>query len=643
MPELSNELREACGGVRLRAIVLGLLLVPVNAIWLIQVEAIEYAGQPSTISLFPNVIFQLVVLLTLNAIVKQFAPRAALWPAELLIIYVILCLGTVLASHDMIQVITGAMSAAFYYDTPENNWANRVHPVLPRLFTVVDVDAVRNFYEGNSTLYTWGNFWPWVMPVLAWCAFLTVIIFVMICINVIVRKEWLEYERLTFPIVTLPIEITTNARSVFTNRLTWIGFGIASFLCILSGLNQVWPNVYALQTTPWDLTFLIQQPPWSAIGWLRIAFYPSVIGLSFFMPTDLQFSCWFFFWFWKLEEVAVTWLGWRPVLPVRYQGQQASGAYIGLALVAVWVCRGHLKQVWLRATGRPSKVDDANEPMRYSSAILGIIFGIMIIMVFCAGANLPPWLALVFFAIYYAFSTAIARMRATAGPPAHDLHFCGPDVMLPDIVGTENFQPTTLGTFSLFWGFNRAYRASPASHSIEGFRIAEKARISNRRMLVVQLVTVPIAALAGFWAVLHLGYHHGCSNSVMRWFGNEPFNRLNQCLANPQPAELSGLLFVGIGAVVVAALRFAQTRIIGFPFHPIGFAISNDWSMAHVWFPIFIAWVCKASLVKYAGGNAYRKAVPFFIGLVLGEYMFGMGWAILTLVLDKKMYGFWPY
>jgi hypothetical protein len=630
------------GGVRLRAILIGLLLLPPNAFWLELVEAIHCAGFPSCISLFPNVIFVLVFLLAVNALLKLVAPGAALWPGELLVVYVMLCLGTVLASHDLLQVVVGCMTGAFYYDTPENNWANTVQPVLPRLFVVRDAEAVRKLYEGHASLYTLADGLSWAVPVLSWCAFLTVLIFVMICINVIVRKEWLEYERLTFPIVTLPLEITTNTRSVFRSRLTWIGFGISAFFCILSGLNVIWPNVYALQTTPWNLDFLIRQPPWNAIGWLRLAFYPSIIGLSFFMPTDLQFSCWFFFWFWKVEELVVTWIGWRPALPVSYQRQQAAGAYIGIALLALWVSRGHLKQVLLRAIGRPSTADDSAEPMTYRAAALGIVLGLLVLMLFSAAANLPPWLAILFFVIYYAISTAVARMRATAGPPAHDLHFAGPDIMMPEIAGSESFQPTTLGTFAVFFGFNRGYRSLASAHSIEGFRMADRAGIANRRMLLAQLVAVPVAALAGFWALLHLGYHYGAGDGSLRWLGVEPFRRLNSYLAYPTAPDLRGLTFIGIGFSIVALLRLAQARIIGFPFHPIGFAISNDWTMGHVWFPIFLAWLCKASIIKYAGGSAYRKAVPFFIGLVLGEYIVGTLWGVLSIILDRKMYGFWP-
>jgi len=105
----------------------------------------------------------------------------------------------------------------------------------------------------------------------------------------------------------------------------------------------------------------------------------------------------------------------------------------------------------------------------------------------------------------------------------------------------------------------------------------------------------------------------------------------------------SNVVFMSIGFAIVMLLRLGQSLILRFPFHPIGFAVSVGWMMKLIWFPIFLAWLCKALIVKYAGGRAYRKVVPFFIGLILGEYMVGMLWGVLSVIFDERMYSFWPW
>jgi len=66
--------------------------------------------------------------------------------------------------------------------------------------------------------------------VLGWAVFLFILVFVMLCINAILRRQWIERERLTYPIIQLPLEMATSrgAASIFRNRLMWIGFSIAA-------------------------------------------------------------------------------------------------------------------------------------------------------------------------------------------------------------------------------------------------------------------------------------------------------------------------------------------------------------------------------------------------------------------------------
>ena len=59
-------------------------------------------------------------------------------------------------------------------------------------------------------------------------------------------------------------------------------------------------------------------------------------------------------------------------------------------------------------------------------------------------AGMSIWVILVFFGIYYAISTAVTRMRAELGSPVHDLHFIGPDEMMPRIFGTRLLGPHNL-------------------------------------------------------------------------------------------------------------------------------------------------------------------------------------------------------
>src|SRR5580704_9316657 len=87
-----------------RSVGLCLLLLPINALWVVQMEVIRYSAHPTTISLLFNTIFILFCLTLLNRIVMRFSPRHALERGELLLIYSILCIGSCVSGHDMLEV-----------------------------------------------------------------------------------------------------------------------------------------------------------------------------------------------------------------------------------------------------------------------------------------------------------------------------------------------------------------------------------------------------------------------------------------------------------------------------------------------------------------------------------------------------------
>ena len=58
------------------------------------------------------------------------------------------------------------------------------------------------------------------------------------------------------------------------------------------------------------------------------------------------------------------------------------------------------------------------------------------------------WIIIVYFAIWFAIAIAITRLRAELGSPVHDLHFIGPDEMLPRLLGIRRLGAVNLTGFA---------------------------------------------------------------------------------------------------------------------------------------------------------------------------------------------------
>jgi hypothetical protein len=124
-------------------------------------------------------------------------------------------------------------------------------------------------------------------------------------------------------------------------------------------------------------------------------------------------------------------------------------------------------------------------------------------------------------------------------------------------------------------------------------------------------------------------------------FGSEPFNELRTWLVTPQPTDVPSVQAMGFGFFFTLALNALRVRLSWFPFHPVGFATSMSWSMNILWMPLLIAWLIKATVVRYGGVAMSRRVLPLAMGLVLGEFIPGSLWTIYGLITGKATYGFW--
>jgi len=312
-----------------RVLLLGAALIPLTIYWLHQLEIVWYTSQPTTISLYFHVIFSLLALMGLNSLLRRLRPGWALQRSELLVIYIMLAISSSLAGHDQLEILVPMLGESTWFATKENHWQQLFDGYLPNWLVVRDQVALRGFYEGNAPLLARAHLSPWLIPLGAWTGFTLVLFITMLCLNIILRKQWTERERLSYPIAQIPLEITDPRATMWRSRLFWLAFGLALAVDTLNGLAFIFPSLPAVPTHPRWLNFASW--PWTATGGFTVAFYPFAIGLGYLLPLDLLFSSWFFYWFWKLQYLltAVLGFGHRPNFP--YVVERPSAAIWGSA------------------------------------------------------------------------------------------------------------------------------------------------------------------------------------------------------------------------------------------------------------------------------------------------------------------------
>lgn len=633
-------------GCRPWAYIIGAALIPVNAIWLARSEVLDTSGFPTCMSLFYNVVFCIIVLLALNAVLKRFLPRIALNRKEFIIIYAMLVTGSSLAGLDYIVNLVAQIPHVAAFATPENRWAQLVLPHLPSWLTIDSfAEAVQKYENGHSAL-TWEYAKIWLVPVGCWSIFILAIAACGLSINLILRKHWVEDERLSYPIVQIPLLITEDdpKKSIFTNKLFWIGFGIAAFIDVLNGLNQFFPALPYLDVKQHDLTPLFQgYPPWDAMGYTRISFYPFVIGLGFFMPTNMAFSCWFFFIFRKLMIVAAQALGMRTGSPpFPYTDQQSYGAWIALVISMLWFSRDYLKEVWRMAMTRGGN----DGGVSYRSMLLVLLVGFLVSVFFLVIAGLTPIIAVLYVLLYLIFVASITRVRAEVGPPTHEMAGVSTTGTLVMGFGSSNLGAQNLSVFSMLFFQNILYRGLLMPQQAECLKAASETKIKMRTMAFALVLAAVIGVYIAFWAHLDIAYTRQYKAS---WnpaapgtaWANSNMSQTVTWITNPTKTNFGALGGIAFGAIIAMILARLSVAIYGFPFHPAGYAIGMAFGLDYIWFPIIISWLAKVIILRYSGLRGYRRAIPFFVGLVLGEFVVGGMWNFVRGVLKVPTYSFY--
>ena len=635
-------------GITWKSLILTIILIPFNFYWIIigEVGFIGYALNTYAVPVY-NVVFSVFVLVVINAFFKRFLRFSILENNELLSIYILLSAACALPSITFMTTLVTTLGHAFWYATEENEWQQLFWHRLPEWLLVRDRDVLSGYYQGQSTLYDFHHIKAWIKPALYWSAFTTCLVFVMLCVNSIFRKRWIEREHLAYPVTQIAYQLTCNTKNIFSNKIVWMGFAVSASIAVINGLSFLYP---AIPTIPvkrvggWQgFGHLFTERPWNAIGGISISFYPFVIGLGFLMPLDLAFSSWFFFIFHKMQLVLVSALGInRPGFP--HYDFQCFGAAFGICLALLINSRKYLADI-LKSAFKGDNTEDKDEPVSYRFALLGIICGSAFLMIFSFRIGMSLWFIPIFFGVNFIIVLLITRMRAEQGFPVHAMENMSTDNILIGVFGTRILSKQLI-PITLYRWFNRSFTSNPIPHQMEGFKLADRSGINTKRLFYSIILITGIGSISIFWVMLQMYYKIGAiSGSGGGWsegFGWRVFNGLQNWMQYPTEPNTSIIGAIFFGLIFSAFLIIMRARFFWLPFHPIGFAISSDWGMRYLWSCMLVSSVIKWGVLRFGGRKVYRQLVMFAIGLMLGDFSIGGLWSLIGVFTKTPMYNFWP-
>jgi hypothetical protein len=247
-----------------------------------------------------------------------------------------------------------------------------------------------------------------------------------------------------------------------------------------------------------------------------------------------------------------------------------------------------------------------------------------------------------FFVIYLVFSLMTARIRAEVGLVGSGLWAGQPEILILGAVGSKSVSPGNLSMFTMLFGFTRLYRGNPMPHELEAIKMSDMTGMRSRDMSKAIMIATAVGIVAALWILIHTYYQIGAgwvtTYSYARMFGNESYPRLAGWLESPKGPDWVILGNIGAGAVVAIILAAIRSRFIGWPFHPIGYALAP--TLNQMWMAVMLAWLIKLLILRYTGRRGYHAALPFFLGLMLGDFTMGMIWTLISVVFKVATYNF---
>lgn len=510
----------------------------------------------------------------------------------------------------------------------------------------------------------------WLPPLLRWGALFLVLFVFMMCLADWLRRKWVERENLAFPLVevadslirhdfrleTAEDLLNPERRKGLFSPVFWAGFALGMLILVVEGMGHYGPGspkVMALDVTE----NLFATGVLRELNNLVFVLSPILVGLFFLVSLEISFSVWALYLISRITFLAIglnaqgairdpNHVGWASrAFPFELEQLLGAGICFGIILL--------FKSFESRKTKGGAAAEAAPKGNPYLPATftkIGLV--LMPLLAFLLIRDLGmrhTGVALLFGIILLLLSISAARMRAETGLPMQQVTY--DFTRLPMVLGMSGAMgvKSFLNYFALaFLPVTLLFRLLP--QQLENLELARRHQVKGTLIAAASLVAFVTAIVTGMFSLLILSHwiggsalgigasHQGPDMAgvmsyplwVSHFLGEEGLDTFTR-------PHAMRLLFVGIGAAVFGVLTILRSRVLKFPFHPLGyllflFSVYHVWISPYhkglsgadlggaswLWGSAFVAWGLKSLIIKYGGMNTYRNAKPGFIGLIVG-------------------------
>jgi hypothetical protein len=616
-------------GLTRRSVVIGLILTVLVNVWVPYGSFLMQSSRMTLSHLPVAVLIPFFALLFLyQPVTRMWRPGWTLAARELAVVFIMLFIATLVPGKVLVAYLLGIIATPYYFARPENQWESVFFAYLPDWLVVSGQGPTLTwFYEGmppGQEDIPWG---PWLPPLLWWFSFFMALFFIGACIATIMRKTWVEHEKLAFPLMRVPVDlILQDSRtsrlfpSFACNRGFQIGL-VATFGLMLWNILAFWG---AIPPIPIGSLYATSLPVMESAQPIRVSVNIYALCFAFLAPVEITFSLWFFALFGTLEGGALSRVGLEysgsPVGVNAVVKAQFFGGFIAFALWHLWTARRQIREAARQALAGDRAPD--TELMSYRTAVFGLLGGLVYLVAWLWSAGLEAWVIPVFLAFLFILYIGMTRIIAQTGLAFLDLPVNAHHFTIL-FLGTGHLSPQSLTTLGLASAYARNWRGMGFGAVAQSDKLLSDLGQLKRGLLWLMALTFLVSMLTSTLYTIYIGYTTiGAYNFGTRdAFGgiNESYyDDIVRWIRNPEQFKPPEFIFMTIGGGMMLLMTMLTRRFPGWPLAPVGFTVAFADVTRLLMFSLFLAWLIKTLLIRLGGVSVYHKAQPVAWGVLVG-------------------------
>jgi hypothetical protein len=650
-------------GLTVKSITIGTALVIFWALYYVIVTGFS----KTVMAQLPSILVTFFML----TMIGRVMPKARLNPHELTVVY---------------SMIASTMGMALWWTAP-NLYSSLYHltqspnaavapKYQPTFWCPTDISVLTPAYTGNAPV-PWGE---WTIPMLWWFSFSLMLILYTHFFALIMRKQFVDIEKLPFPIASaahILMETEDEKSTSFNSKLRIALVGIVLGLIIpgfFGPFHTFLPTIPSLSDELNLNPYLIETLPNALLG---ASFFGGLtVAVLFLWPTDLLLSSFVFYvTFGIIIPVVQVKMGILPYIPgqvplmyyyinvvpglggIFVPAEQASkavqiatithiGAPMGIAVFSLLLAKDHIIKT-IKAIKNP-EIED--EPYRiYWIGLIASFLGFLGLLVLC---EMPILFAILSLIVFQFYNLLNIRIRGEAGyvgnaslnygPGFGAYHYAPAAYTMVYFPVTQEARSTRafwvsemFHGWSLTGSLTGSATPTPSVRGMESFKLASLTKTDIKGMIVTQIFASCLAIAIGIIVSLWGAYTFGLSARWPSRFMPDMSNWVVDGIDSDCTATTFSMYIFGppprlpeflAGFILTGVLTFLRLRFVWFPLHPLGVVLSFT-DLTFSWCLFYgIVWVLKMLVLKIGSAKLYEeKAVPLCLGYIVG-------WAILWFI-----------